>query len=123
MTYLAIGLCLFIAVFGAVGVVSPRRLFSILGNIQTPAGLYFASAFRVVLGVLLFLLAPSSKAPDFIRIFGVVAVVAGVVTPLVGLERVGRIMEWWTAKPDAVLRLWAAFALSLGLSLVWALLP
>jgi hypothetical protein len=123
MTYVAIGLCLFIVVVSAVGVVSPARLFSILRLIQTPAGLYFASAFRVVLGVLLYLLAPSSKAPDFIRIFGVLAVLAGLATPFVGLERIGTMMKWWTAKPGGVLRLWAAFALALGLSLIWALLP
>lgn len=123
MAYVAIGLCLFIACVGAVGVVSPARLFSILGHIQTSTGMYFASAFRVVLGVLLFLVAPSSKAPDFIRIFGVVAVLAGLATPFVGLDRIGRMMKWWTAKPDGFLRLWAAFSLALGLSLLWALIP
>lgn len=123
MTYLAIGMCVAIAVLGALGVVSPGRLFSILRNLQTPAGLYFASAFRVVLGVFLVLLAQSSKAPDLIRIIGVFAVVAGAVTPLVGTERIGRMVEWWTAKPDVVLRLWASIALALGVYLVWALVP
>lgn len=123
MTYVAIGLCLVIAAFGAVGIVSPPRLFSVLGYIQTPAGLYFAAAFRVVLGGLLFLVAPTSKAPDALQIFGVLAVVAGVATPVVGLERIGRLLKWWTDKPDGFLRLWATFAFGLGLALVWALLP
>ena len=123
MTYVAIGLCFFIVVIGAVGVVSPARLFSILGFIQTPTGLYFAAAFRVVLGAFLFLVSPTSKAPDFIQIFGVLAVVAGLATPFVGLERIGRVMKWWTDRPDGFLRLWAAFAFVLGLSLIWALLP
>ena len=123
MTYVAIGLCLFIVIVGAVGVVSPARLFSILGHMQTRGGLYFAAVFRAVLGALLFLLAPTSKAPDFIQVFGVLAVLAGLATPFVGLERIGRLMKWWADKPDGVLRLWATFALALGLSLVWALLP
>lgn len=64
MTYLALGLSLFIAVMGALGVVSPARLFWVLRQYQTPGGLYIAAAIRVVLGVALFLAAPMSKAPD-----------------------------------------------------------
>jgi hypothetical protein len=120
MTYTALGFSLFIAAMGALGVASPARLFSILRTLQTPAGLYGSGAIRVLLGVVLLLVAPTSKAPDFLRIFGVIAVAAGIATPLVGLERVGKVMEWWIAKPGPVLRAWAAFPLALGLYLAWA---
>ncbi len=123
MVWITIAMCLFIAVIGAIGVGSPTRLFSILRQIQTPAGLFFASAFRLTLGLLLLILAEGSKMPAFVGIFGAVAVVAGVSTPIIGLKRIGRMMEWWTAQPAAVLRLWAAVALALGLVLLWALLP
>jgi len=94
-----------------------------LRQIQTPAGLFVASAFRVTLGVLLLLLAEGSKAPAFLGIFGALALVAGLATPLLGLERISKMVEWWTAQSGAVLRTWSVVALGLGGALVWALLP
>ena len=123
MTSLALGLSLFIAVMGALGVVSPARLFWVLRHYQTPGGLYVAAAIRVVLGVALFLAAPMSKAPDFIRVFGVIAVAAGLFTPIVGLSWIGKVIEWWSSQPTIVLRVWAGFALALGLFLAWAVIP
>lgn len=43
-------LCLFVAVLGAIGVVSPGALLSIAQHFQTPSGLYAAAALRIILG-------------------------------------------------------------------------
>ena len=123
MTLVALVLSLFVAALGALGVVSPTRLVSLLRYFQTPAGLYLAAALRVVLGVALFFSAPTSRAPELMRILGVVIIVVGLITPLFGLARFRRLIDWWLARGPAFLRVWAAFALGFGLLLAYALVP
>jgi hypothetical protein len=123
MTYLAIGISVLIAALGALGVASPERLISILRRLETPGGLYTSAVVRVVLGVALVLAAPTSRAPDLIRLFGVIAVVAGLMLPILGLARIGKLVDWWSARPAFVIRAWAVIALAFGLYLVWALVP
>ena len=120
MTIVAAILSLLIAAVGVLGIVAPERLVAFGRAIQTPAGLYAAGAFRVVLGIALFLAAPDSRAPDVIRVFGVIIIVGGVATPLVGLERSRKILDWWTQKGSWFIRLWSLVALGFGLWLAYA---
>jgi hypothetical protein len=123
MTYLAIGISVLIAGLGALGVASPERLIAILRRYETPGGLRVSAVVRVVLGVALFLAAPTSKAPDLIRLFGVISIAAGLMIPCLGLARIGKLVDWWSARPAFVFRAWAMVALAFGLYLVWALVP
>ncbi len=123
MTLVALVLSLFIAALGALGIASPARLLGFVRYFQTPGGLYLAAALRVVLGVALFFTAPTSRAPDLIRILGVVSIVAGLITPFFGLERFRRLLEWWSALGPGFVRAWAAFALVFGLLLAYAVVP
>ena len=120
MTVLALGLGLFIAAMGALGIASPARLLALIRRIQTPAGLYVVAALRLVLGVALLLVAPTSKAPDVLRILGILTVVAALITPVVGLARWGKLVDWWWSRGSLFLRAWAAIPLGLGLYLAWA---
>jgi len=52
-----------------------------------------------------------------------VILVAGLITPLFGLERFGRILNWWSARGPVFMRVWAGFALVMGLLLAYALVP
>ena len=123
MTLVALIICLLLSALGALGVASPSRLLGVVRNFQTPMGLYFVAALRVVLGVALFFAAPTSRAPDLIRILGVVIIVMGAVTPLFGLERFRRLLDWWSAQGSAFIRAWAVLALAFGLSLAYAIVP
>ena len=67
--------------------------------------------------------APTSRAPKTLRILGVVIIVAGLVTPLVGVERARMIVEWWAAQGSAFMRVWAGFVFALGLLLAYAVVP
>ncbi len=123
MTLVALIICLLTAAVGALGIASPSRLVDMVRSFQTPMGLYFAAALRVVLGVALFFAAPTSRAPDLIRILGVVIIVIGVLTPFFGLERFRRLLDWWSAQGSAFIRAWAVLALAFGLSLAYAMVP
>jgi len=123
MAWVAVVLSLLIACVGALGVASPERLLDLVRRFQTPTGLWAAAAIRVVLGLALFLAAPASRAPETLRILGPAVVVIGLVTPLFGIERYRRLLDWWASRGAGFLRAWAAVALAFGLLLAWAVLP
>ena len=123
MTLAAFFICLLVAAVAMVGVVSPPRLLGVLRKILTPRGLILLSAFRVVLGAVLIFSAAASKAPEFIAIVGVIVIVRGVILPLMGVERVRKLLDWWSALGSAFHRGWALLAAAICLWLAYAVLP
>ena len=114
---------LFIAALGGLGMAAPERLLGVLQRARNPSGLYAIAGLRLILGVALLWVASASKAPDVMRVFGVIALIAGIATPLVGLERFGKLVDWWQGLGNTVIRIWAVAPIALGLYLVWAVAP
>ena len=123
MALVAFGISLLIVAVGALGIISPPRLLAAVRHVQTPAGLYAIAALRLVFGAALFLAAPTSRAPETVRIVGIVVFVAGLTTPLFGLERFRRLLDWGAGLGPAVIRGWASLALGFGLLLAYAVVP
>ena len=123
MALVAFVLSICIAALGALGVVAPKRLMAVVRSFQSPAGLYATAAIRLVLGVALVFAAPGSRAPGFIWVLGIVIFVAGLVTPVVGLERFRHLLDWWLARGPGFARVWGAVAFVLGLLLAYAVAP
>jgi uncharacterized membrane protein HdeD (DUF308 family) len=123
MTLVALILCLFIAAVAALGVVSPPRLLGVLRKTQTPRGLILLGALRVVLGAALIFSAPASRAPGLIVIVGVITIIKGVTLPVIGVERVRRLLDWWSAQGSVFLRGWALLAGAIGLLVAYAISP
>ena len=57
------------------------------------------------------------------QVVGVIVIVKGVTLPLMGVERVRRLLDWWSTQESVFLRAWALLAAAIGLWLVYALLP
>ncbi len=123
MSRLAIFFGLVIAIIGLVGVVAPTALLEIAPYALTPAGIYLAAAFRIVVGVVLILAAAPSRMPGTMRVLGVFIVIAGLATPLVGVDRARDMVDWWSASGPIFMRAWAAIAVVLGLFIVYAVSP
>jgi hypothetical protein len=87
MTLAVLALGIVIAIVGAVGIVTPTSLVTIAGVFVTPIGLYAAAALRVALGTALVVAAPTSRTPTTLRVLGIIIIVGGLVTPLIGVER------------------------------------
>ena len=111
---------LFIVAMGALGIASPPRLLALVERSQSRRGLYLLAGMRVGVGAALFLAAGGSRAPEFLRILGVIAIVAGVVTPFFGAHRSRAVLDWWSLRPAFVLRSWCLLAVLLGAAIIWA---
>ena len=125
MAIVVVVVSLFIVALGAVGVLAPDRLISHVKTWQTRKGLYGAAGIRLVLGVAMVLAAPSSKAPDTMCVLGVFAIIAGLVTPFLGLQRFRKLVDWWVARGSgsAFTRLWGGVAVAIGVLLAYWILP
>lgn len=123
MTSLALAVGLFVAAVGIAGIVAPHALQTIARYSITPLGLYVAAAVRVVFGVILIRSAPASRAPGVLRVVGFIALVAGVITPFLGVDRAHAIFDWWSVQGPLLIRLWPALALIFGILIVYAVNP
>ena len=121
MNLIGLALGLLIVAVGIVGIFAPYRLFSISQYFITPAGLYTVAAIRVGVGLLLLKVSSGSRLPKTLRVFGFIATIAGLTTPLVGVDRARAILYWWLTQGPLVMRLWAVLAVVVGGVIVYAL--
>jgi hypothetical protein len=121
MRHVALAFGTLIAIIGVIGIVVPSWWLAIARSFDTPLGLVAAAGVRLIMGAVLFLVAPRARTPTFLRVLGVVTFIAGLITPFFGVDRARRILEWWSASGAGVQRAWAAFAIALGVFLIWAL--
>lgn len=112
-----------LAVIGLTGVIAPDCIMMIGRHSVTPVGLCIVAALRISIGLVLALVAPISRAPTTLRILGIIAVLAGVATLLVGAERAQAILEWWFGQGPVFLRLSAGIALVLSSFIAYSLIP
>lgn len=120
MKFLTILIGVFVVVVGLIGVTAPSALLRAADYVTTPIGLYAAAVLRIGIGILLILVAPTTRAPKLIRVFGAIAVAAGVMTALVGVDRARAILAWETARGPTLIRLSAVLALVFGGFIVFA---
>ena len=120
MRLIAVLIGLLVIVVGVVGVAAPAALLSAADYATTPIGLYVAAAFRIGIGIVLIMVAPITRAPKLLRVFGVLAIAAGVITALVGVDRARAIVALATAQGTTLIRLGALLAVVFGGFIVFA---
>jgi hypothetical protein len=123
MKSLALLVALFIIVVGVAGIFTPDSLIRVGRYVVTPVGLYAVAVFRVGIGLVLMLVARMSRAPKTLRAFGAVALVAGLATPLFGVERARAIIDWEATQGTALIRVAAGLALAIGGFIAFAVTP
>ena len=123
MRSLAIVISLVIAAAGVLGIAAPPVLLDAARFSVTPVGLYVAAALRITFGLVLLRVAPISRAPRILRVLGAFIVVAGIITPFLGVERASAAFQWWSTQGTAFISGWAALAVVFGLSIIYAVAP
>ncbi len=123
MRYFALLVAAFIALVGVTGVFAPDTLLGFRQYAATSAGLYTIAVVRVGIGVVLILAASRSRTPRLLRVVGGVVLLAGLMTPVVGVERVRAILDWEAAQGTGLIRAGAVLAVALGGFLAFAVTP
>jgi hypothetical protein len=113
----------FILLMCAWGVLVPRRLEAFAARWATRSGLFIAAALRLAFGLALWFAAHASRAPVFLQVLSVLAILAAVSLPMLGLERFKALIAWGMNRPPIFVRLWCAFGIFVGGLILWALLP
>jgi hypothetical protein len=109
------------ATIGAVGVVAPDVLLELGESLLTPTVLYIAAAVRVIFGAALLWVAPASRTPKTLRMFGALLVFAGLLTPSIGIEHSRAMLDWLLSQGPLFMRAWAGVVVVLGLFIVYAI--
>ena len=120
---LATALGFVVAAIGVLGLAAPSTLLELGRTLQSPGVLYVLAAARVGFGVILFWAAANSRTPRTLRILGVFIIIAGVVTPFVGVERTRSAFDWWSTQGSFFARAWPLAAVGLGLFIAYTSLP
>ena len=118
---LAIGALLIIQ--GLLGIVVPDAFVEVVRLFQSPPMLYVAAALRIAIGIVLICAVTGSRLPMFLRIFGVLVVIGGVLTPFVGVQFAHTILSLWSSQGPGLVRLFALVSLALGLLTSYAVSP
>ena len=114
MRIAALLFALFTIVVGLLGIVSPDRVTTVRRQyFATPVGLYTAGAVRVAMGLVLILVAPTSRAPRTLRALGALVCMQGLAAALLGPERARAVLEWESIH-TALLSAGAAVAVATG---------
>jgi hypothetical protein len=120
---LAAVLGLAIAVLGVVGIAAPSVLLELGQSLQTPSALYIVAAVRIMFGVVLVWAAPGSRLPGTVHVIGIIIIVAGLLTPLFGLEFAQAMLTWLSSHGPLFMRAWASLAVAFGGFVVYAVAP
>jgi hypothetical protein len=108
---------------GVWGILAPARVTELVTRFGSAGGLWFAAGLRLVFGLALWFAAPASRAPTLLQVLGVIALIAAVIIPFMGVDRFRALIDWWTKLSVAAMRSWCLVAVALGAVVLWALLP
>ncbi len=104
------------------GIFCPNRLIKLVkGAMHEGWGMYVAVLARVLLGVSLILAAPDSKFPMTFEILGWLTLVAAVVLPFIGRDRLSALIAWFERRPNSLIRLWTLFGVLSGGFLIYGI--
>jgi hypothetical protein len=110
-----------IAVLGAVGIIAPSAFLNFARLLLNPTALYVVAAVRILFGALLLWVASESCMPKTVRVIGIVIVVAGLLTPLFGVERSETVFNWWLSQDPLLVRAAGAVLTILGAFVIYVL--
>lgn len=119
MTVLVALLGALAVLLGLVGLVRPDRFRVMFTGMDSQTRFVLAIGIRLAMAGLLWWLADELRHPHVMRVLAVIALIAAVALPIMGRERLDKLIGWWLSRPDSVLRISALFAAGFGAYLVY----
>jgi len=71
---------------GLLGVLAPEAFVGVVRFFKAPSVIYVAAALRIAIGIVLLCAVTGSRLPIFLRVFGLLFVIGGVLTPVSSLR-------------------------------------
>ena len=105
---------------GVFGLVSPAGVRSLVSRFRSKTGFWTAIVLRLIFGVALSSVAPSSRAPAALEVLGVVSLASAVALPLLGMPRFQSILSWWSRQSPIFVRAWSAATAVVGAFILWS---
>ena len=119
MKVLLTGLGIIVILAGLLGLVAPNVLLSMGRSVITPAGIYIIAALRIGVGILFIYTARTSRMPRTVRVLGLAVVLAGIATPVFGMDRSLAVLGWWSGQSAFMLRAPALIMVGIGAFVVY----
>ena len=114
MKVVALVIATLMILLGLTGVLWPEGLMGLAKYSFTSTGLYVIAVARILLGVLLLLAARATRTPKTVRVIGLLILVAGIATALMGVERAKLLGDWLLNRGPDFLRMAACIPLVAG---------
>lgn len=114
---------LLILALGLLALTYPAGFAALVGALQIPPALYLAAALRFLVGVSFLSAARDSRATLPLFFLGLVLVIGGIATPIIGQGMARPILDAWLQGGNGIVRAWGIAAGVLGGFAYWALRP
>lgn len=109
-----------VGLLGLTSVAVPSTLRRLIRSWSSQGRFVVAILTRLVIGAILIYAADATRFPVIIKMLGGISVAAAVVIAVMGRSTLDRMVDWWMAKSDTILRVSAFFAALFGAFLVYA---
>ena len=123
---MAIALAIFslvIVLLSAYGVFQPSVLTSFVRRFMAGLGLWVAVIARLILALLLWFSAPFSHTPVTFQVLAILALVAAIALPIIGVQRILKLLDWVASWQQLAIRLWCLLGVGFGGFLLWSISP
>lgn len=111
---------IFMVGFGVAYFITPGIIKKYMAFWQKQKRLYLGAALAVLMGMLLLVAAAQCRWRGFIIAFGILSLAKGIWLLIIKQEKAASIMDWWVKRSVKFLRAHAAFAVIIGILLIYA---
>ena len=112
-----------IVLLSVYGVLQPFNLILFVRGFMEGSGLWVAVVARIILAILLWFSDPLSLTPTAFQALAVLALVAAFALPMIGSQRILKLMEWVESWRHPAIRLWCLLGVAFGGFLLWSVSP
>ena len=105
------------------GVIWPPRILVIARRFMIGPGIWAAAGIRLLLAVLLWFGAPVSLTPVAFRVLAFIALLAAVGLPIMGTDRLLKLLDRLKSWPTIVVRLQGIVGVGFGAFILWSVWP
>lgn len=123
---MAIALAIFsliIVLLSTYGFFQPLNLTSFVRRFMAGLGLWVAVVARLILALLLWFSAPLSHTPVTFQVLAILALVAAIGLPIIGVQRILKLLDWVASWRQVAIRLWCLLGVGFGGFLLWSISP